>query len=200
MVVGLSAAGISAILGILVGGSAGYFGGVIDNGLMRMTDAFMVIPSFFLILIVSATFGGSLTLITVMIGLTTWPVAARLVRAEFLALREREFVLAERALGSGAVRIMVVHLLPNALPSLLAISALRAGGAILQEASLSFLGLGDPNVISLGQVLMKALQFMRRAWWIAVFPGMAIFVLVLTFNLLSDGLNDALNPRSEERY
>jgi peptide/nickel transport system permease protein len=134
-----------------------------------------------------------------MIGITNWPPIARIVRAEFLSLREREFVRAARAVGAGHVVIMCRHILPNALPVVIPTTSLRTAGAIITEASLSFLGVGDPNVISLGQMLMHALQFMRMAWWTAMFPGLIIFVTVLALNLIGDGLNDALNPRLRQR-
>jgi peptide/nickel transport system permease protein len=198
LLVGACSAVISVALGICIGGPAGYFGGRLDNLLMRATDAFMVLPTFFLILIVVAIFGGSIWKLIAMIGITNWPPIARVVRAEFLSLREREFVHAARAGGLGHLVIMFRHLLPNALPVVIPTTSLRTAGAIITEASLSFLGLGDPNVISLGQMLMHALQFMRMAWWTAIFPGLTIFIIVLALNLVGDGLNDALNPRLRE--
>jgi peptide/nickel transport system permease protein len=199
LVVGLGSALISVVQGIVIGGLAGYFGGRLDNLLMRATDAFMVLPTFFLILLVVSVFGASIWTLTALIGMTNWPPIARLVRAEFLSLREREFTLAARTLGAGHVTIMLRHVLPNALPVVIPTLSLRTAGAIITEASLSFLGVGDPNVVSLGQMLMYALQFMRMAWWTAAFPGLAIFVIVLALNLVGDGLNDALNPRLRQR-
>jgi peptide/nickel transport system permease protein len=199
LVVGLGAAVISVVLGVLIGGPAGYFGGRLDNGLMRATDAFMVLPTFFLILLVVSVFGASMGKLIALIGITNWPPIARLVRAEFLSLRERDFTLAARTIGAGHVMIMLRHILPNAVPVIIPTLSLRTAGAIVTEASLSFLGVGDPNVVSLGQMLMYALQFMRMAWWTAAFPGLAIFVIVLALNLVGDALNDALNPRLRER-
>jgi peptide/nickel transport system permease protein len=199
LLVGVCAALIAVALGICIGGSAGYFGGHLDNLLMRATDAFMVLPTFFLVLIVVAIFGGSLWKLIALIGLTNWPPVARLVRAEFLSLRERDFALAAKAVGAGPAMIMVRHILPNALPVIIPTLSLRTAGAIITEASLSFLGVGDPNVISLGQMLINALQFMRMAWWTAMFPGLTIFVIVLALNLVGDGLNDACNPRLKSR-
>jgi peptide/nickel transport system permease protein len=199
LLVGVCSAVISVVLGICIGAPAGYFGGRLDNLLMRATDAFMVLPTFFLILIVVAVFGGSIWKLIAMIGITNWPPIARVVRAEFLSLREREFVRAAKAVGVGHLVIMVRHILPNALPVVIPTTSLRTAGAIITEASLSFLGVGDPNVISLGQMLMHALQFMRMAWWTAMFPGLAIFIMVLALNLVGDGLNDALNPRLREK-
>jgi peptide/nickel transport system permease protein len=199
LLVGFCSAVISVALGVAIGGPAGYFGGKLDNLLMRATDAFMVLPTFFLILIVVAVFGGSIGKLIAMIGITNWPPIARVVRAEFLSLREREFVLAAKAVGVGHLVIMFRHILPNALPVIIPTTSLRTAGAIITEASLSFLGVGDPNVVSLGQMLMHALQFMRMAWWTATFPGLTLFVIVLALNLVGDGLNDALNPRLKER-
>jgi peptide/nickel transport system permease protein len=199
LLVGVCSAVISVVLGICIGAPSGYFGGRLDNLLMRATDAFMVLPVFFLILIVVAIFGGSIWKLIAMIGITNWPPIARVVRAEFLSLREREFVGAAKAVGVGHLVIMCRHILPNALPVVIPTTSLRTAGAIVTEASLSFLGVGDPNVISLGQMLMHALQFMRMAWWTATFPGMIIFITVLALNLVGDGLNDALNPRLRQR-
>jgi peptide/nickel transport system permease protein len=199
LLVGVSSALISLVVGICIGAPAGYFGGRLDGLLMRLTDAFMVLPTFFLILIVVAIFGGSVWKLIAMIGITNWPPIARVVRAEFLSLREREFVGAARAVGVGHLVIMARHILPNALPVVIPTASLRTAGAIITEASLSFLGVGDANVISLGQMLMHALQFMRMAWWTATFPGLTIFIMVLALNLIGDGLNDALNPRLREK-
>ena len=199
LVVGIGAALISVVLGILIGAPAGYFRGRLDNMLMRATDAFMVLPTFFLILLVVSVFGASIAKLIALIGITNWPPIARLVRAEFLSLREREFTLAARTMGAGHFMIMFRHLLPNALPVVIPTLSLRTAGAIITEASLSFLGVGDPNVVSLGQMLMHSLQFMRMAWWTATFPGLTIFIIVLALNLIGDGLNDALNPRTRKK-
>jgi peptide/nickel transport system permease protein len=199
LLVGFCSAVISLVLGVCVGAATGYFGGRLDDLLMRATDALMVLPVFFLILIVVAVFGGSIWKLIAMIGITNWPPIARVVRAEFLSLREREFVSAARVVGVGHLKIMYWHILPNALPVVIPTTSLRTAGAIITEASLSFLGVGDPNVISLGQMLMHALQFMRMAWWTAMFPGLVIFVTVLALNLVGDGLTDALNPRLRQR-
>jgi len=198
LVVGIGSALISVVVGILIGAPAGYFRSRLDGVLMRATDAFMVLPTFFLILLVASVFGASIGKLIALIGITNWPPIARLVRAEFLSLREREFTLAARTIGVGHFMIMLRHILPNALPVVIPTLSLRTAGAILTEASLSFLGVGDPNVVSLGQMLMYALQFMRMAWWTAAFPGLAIFVVVLALNLVGDALNDALNPRFRE--
>ena len=150
LLVGVCSAVISLVVGICIGAPAGYFGGRLDGLLMRLTDAFMVLPTFFLILIVVAIFGGSVWKLIAMIGITNWPPIARVVRAEFLSLREREFVGAAKAVGVGHLVIMARHILPNALPVVIPTASLRTAGAIITEASLSFLGVGDANVISLG--------------------------------------------------
>ena len=199
LIVGIGSALISVVVGILIGSPAGYFRGRLDNALMRATDAFMVLPTFFLILLVVSVFGASIWKLIALIGITNWPPIARLVRAEFLSLREREFILAARTVPVSHFTIRLRHILPNALPVVIPTISLRTAGAIITEASLSFLGVGDPNVVSLGQMLMHALQFMRMAWWTATFPGLTIFVIVLALNLMGDGLNDALNPRSREK-
>jgi peptide/nickel transport system permease protein len=199
LLVGVCAALIAVVLGVCIGAPAGYFGAQLDNLLMRATDTFMVLPTFFLVLIVVAIFGGSIWKLIALIGITNWPPVARLVRAEFLSLRERDFALAAQAVGAGHVMIMWRHILPNALPVIIPTLSLRTAGAIITEASLSFLGVGDPNVVSLGQMLINALQFMRMAWWTALFPGLTIFVIVLALNLVGDGLNDAFNPRLKGR-
>ncbi len=199
LVVGIGSALISVVQGIFIGGPAGYFRGRLDNLLMRATDAFMVLPTFFLILLVVSVFGASIWKLIALIGITNWPPIARLVRAEFLSLREREFILAARTVGARHFMIMFRHILPNALPVVIPTISLRTAGAIITEASLSFLGVGDPNVVSLGQMLMHALQFMRMAWWTATFPGLTIFIIVLALNLVGDALNDALNPRFREK-
>jgi peptide/nickel transport system permease protein len=199
LLVGFCSALLSASVGIAVGGIAGYFGGRLDNFLMRFTDAFMVIPPFFLILLVVSIFGGSIWLVIMMIGATSWPPTARIARAEFLSLRERDFVTAAVAAGVNHFKIIFSHILPNALPAIIVITSLRVAGAIVIEASLSFLGLGDPNVVSWGQMLMGSLEFMRIAWWTAVYPGAAIFIVVLALNVVADGLNDALNPKLAHR-
>jgi peptide/nickel transport system permease protein len=162
---------------------------------MRFTEAVLIIPRFFLVLMVIAVVGTNTMLLIAIIGLTSWPSSARLLRAEILSLRELEFVESARAMGSSNARIMVRHLLPNALHPVVVNGTLGIASAILLEAGLSFLGLGDPSVVSWGQMLQNAQQYFTRAWWMSVFPGAAIFVTVLAFNLVGDGLNDVLNPK-----
>jgi peptide/nickel transport system permease protein len=197
LIVGFCAVLTSSVLGILVGATAGYFGGALDNGLMRVTEMFQILPQFFLAIVIVALFGSSIWNVVLVIGVLTWPVTARLLRAEFLSLRKREFVDAARSLGMSDFDIIVREILPNALPPIIVNGALQISSAILLETSLSFLGLGDPNVMSWGTMLHNAQDFFSRAWWMAAFPGLALFMATLSLNLVGDGLNDALNPRSQ---
>jgi peptide/nickel transport system permease protein len=197
MMVGLLAALTSTVIGVLIGAWAGYYGGRVDDLLMRITEFFLVIPRFFLVLIIVALFGNSLWNIIFVIGVLSWPVTARLVRVEFLSLREKEFVEGVRAVGASDSRIILRHILPNASPPIIVSGSLQIARAILMEAGLSFLGLGDPNQISWGVMLYNAQRFLRHAWWTATFPGLAIFLVVMGFNLVGDGLNDALNPKQK---
>jgi peptide/nickel transport system permease protein len=162
---------------------------------MRTADGLLIVPTFFLVLSVAFIFGGRLASVIMLVGVTSWPQIARIVRAEVLALKEEAFVVSARALGAGDVKVMVREILPNALPPVVAMVALLASSGILTEASLSFLGVGDPSVISLGQMLTSGLEYATGAWWVPAWPGAAIFVLVLLLNVLGDGLNVALNPR-----
>ena len=197
--IGLIAAGISTVLGITLGSLAGYYGGKIDNLIMRVVDVFMVVPTFFLIIIIVAFFGSSMWNVMAVIGITSWPGTARIMRAQFLSIREIEYVEAAKALGANDLRIILFHILPNALYPVIVRASLQVAGAILTESSLSFLGLGDPSKISWGIMLNRALQYMRKSWWQTVFPGVCIFLIVFSFNVIGDGLNDTLNPRLRER-
>jgi len=194
LTVGLLVAGIAALAGTIIGGVAGYVGGWIDDGLMRLTELFQVMPRFFLAVLVVALFGAGLPNVILVLGLTSWTMIARILRAEVLSYRERDFVVAARAVGVREGRILFRHVLPNSLPSLVVTASLLIGNAILVEAALSFLGLGDPNQVSWGYMLNNAQQFMRVAWWMALFPGLAIALTVLGFNLAGDGLNDLWRP------
>jgi peptide/nickel transport system permease protein len=167
----------------------------VDDGLMRFTELFQVMPRFFLALIVVALLGSSIWLIVLLLGLTYWTGTARLTRAQVLALRTREYVLAARGLGMSEPRILWREVLPNAMPPVITQAALHVGGAILIEAGLAFLGLGDPNVVSWGALLNDAQKFVRTAWWLSLFPGVAITLTVLALNVATDGLNEAWNRR-----
>lgn len=197
IVVGLLAAFTSTFIGVIVGSVSAYYGRMVDDLLMRVTEFFLVIPRFFLVLIIVALFGSSIWNIIFVIGILSWPVTARLVRGEFLSLREKEFVEGVRAIGASDLRIILCHLLPNAGPPIIVSGSLQIARAILMEAGLSFLGLGDPNQVSWGVMLYNAQRFLRHAWWTATFPGLAIFFIVMGFNLAGDGLNDALNPKQK---
>jgi len=197
LLVGLLSAFTSTLIGVIVGSASGYYGGWADDLLMRLTEFFLVIPRFFLALIIVALFGSSIWNIIFVIGILSWPVTARLVRAEFLSLRGKEFVEAVRAIGAPDRRIILRHMLPNAGPPIVISGSLQIARAILMEAGLSFLGLGDPNQMSWGMMLYNAQRFLRHAWWTATFPGLAIFFIVMGFNLIGDGLNDALNPKQK---
>lgn len=199
LLVGFVAATMAGAIGVTIGGLAGFSGGLVDDVLMRITEVFQVVPRFFLALVVVTLLGGSIWLIVLVLGLTIWPGTARLLRSQVLTLRTRDYVLAARSVGVPEGRILLRHVLPGALPPVITQIALLAGGAILVEASLSFLGLGDPNVISWGVLLNDAQQFIRQAWWMSVFPGLAIMLTVLSLNLLADGLNEVWNPQLSGR-
>ena len=197
--IGFMSTGISAVLGTLVGAVAGYYGGNVDSILMRITELFIVMPTFFLILIVIAFFGSGIWNVMFIIGITSWSGTARLVRSEILSLKNQEFIEAARATGASDLRILSRHIIPNAVYPVIVSASMRVGGAISLESGLSFLGLGDPNHISWGQLLTTAQRYMRVAWWVAAFPGLAILLGVLSFNLIGDGMNDALNPKLRKR-
>jgi ABC-type dipeptide/oligopeptide/nickel transport system permease subunit len=211
LAVGLGAMLVAALIGILVGGIAGYLGGLADEVLMRVTDLFLVIPVFVMILAVVRLFGIvvvgtwlervpflNLTTIIVLLGTFGWPPIARLARAEFLRLKGLDFVEAARCIGAQPLDILFRHILPNALPSLVVVIALGIGGAILSESMISFLGFGDPKAISWGQLLYFNYQVLKVSPWAVLAPGSAIFITVLGFNLLADGLSDAFNPRLKQ--
>jgi peptide/nickel transport system permease protein len=196
LLVGFVAVGISTLIGICLGAVAGYYGKRIDALIMRFVDLMLCFPSFFLILAVIAFLDPSIWNIMIIIGLTSWMGVARLVRAEFLSLRERDFVLAARAIGARDSRIIFRHILPNAMAPVLVSATLGVAGAILTESALSFLGIGvQPPTPSWGNMLIAGKQTLGFAWWLSVFPGLAILVTVLGYNLLGEGVRDALDPR-----
>ena len=199
LLVGFVAAGIATVIGVIIGAVAGYYGGIVDGVLMRSTDIMLCFPTIFLILAVIAVLGPSIWNIMTIIGLTSWMGVARLVRAEFLTLKERDFVLASRAVGARDIRVIFRHILPNAMAPVYVSAVLGVGGAILIESSLSFLGLGvQPPTPSWGNMLTAGKDNMDIAWWLSLFPGLAILITVLGYNLLGEGLQDALNPRLKE--
>ncbi|MBW1971605.1 MAG: ABC transporter permease [Deltaproteobacteria bacterium] len=198
--VGFIAVGISIIIGILVGSISGYFGGWIDIILMRFVDIMMCFPSFFLVLTVIALLGPNIVNVMIVIGVTSWMGTARFVRAEFLSLKERDFLYAARAMGASDTRIIFRHLLPNAMAPVLVTATLGVATAILTEAGLSFLGIGvQPPTPSWGNILTEGRIYIFDAWWLTLFPGFAILITVLAFNLLGEGLRDALDPRLRGR-
>ena len=197
LLVGLVAVGISTIIGIILGAIAGYYRGWVDTVIMRLVDVMLSIPSFFLILAVIAFLTPSIYNVMIVIGLTSWMGVTRLVRAEFLSLSGREFVLASRTLGAKDARLIFTHLLPNSLTPIIVSSVLGVAGAVLLESGLSFLGLGvQAPQASWGNILTDGKDYIQFAWWLSLFPGLAILLTVLGYNLLGEGLRDALDPRS----
>jgi len=198
--VGVGAALLTVAIGTVIGSICGYAGGIIDQVGMRLTDIVMSIPPVLLILLIVAVFGGGLGLTIFAIGLVTWPGTARLLRAEFLRLRSLEFVDASRASGAAPLRIITRHILPNAVAPLIVQTSLLTAESILVESGLSYLGLGvQPPTPSWGNMLFEGRRFMDSAWWISVWPGVAIFVTVLCLNLVGDLLRDLFDPRSRAR-
>ncbi|MBI5892463.1 MAG: ABC transporter permease [Deltaproteobacteria bacterium] len=196
LTVGFVAVGIATIIGIFLGAVSGYYSGLMDSVIMRFVDIMLSVPTFFLILAVIAFLEPSILNIMIVIGLTSWMGVARLVRAEFLSLREREFVLAARGLGASDMRIIFRHILPNAMSPVLVSSVLGIAGAVLVESALSFLGIGvQPPTPSWGNILTIGKDNIEIAWWLSVFPGLAILVTVLGYNLLGEGIRDAIDPR-----
>jgi peptide/nickel transport system permease protein len=195
--IGLLSMGVSVVVGLLVGGVAGFVGGRTDGALMRLTEAVITFPTFFLLITLVAVFGASIPLLILTIGLTSWPVTARVVRAEVLSLREREFMQAASALGAGAFRLMARHVLPNVVPVIIVAATLRVAYVILVEAGLSYLGVGvPPPTASWGSMVADGREYLFRAWWVSFFPGLFIFATVMAYNLVGDGLRDALDPRA----
>jgi peptide/nickel transport system permease protein len=198
LVGGVSTAAALAI-GITLGAVAGYAAGRVDDAIMRFTEFFQTIPSFVLAVVLVAIFTPSISSIVIAIAIVSWPPVTRVVRAEFLSLRSREFVQAAEVLGRSRLAIMLTEILPNALSPIIVLSSLMVATAILLESALSFLGLGDPNLMSWGFMIGSGRSVIRLAWWMSVFPGIAIFLTVLALNLVGEGLNDALNPRLARR-
>lgn len=195
LMVAITASMISGILGILIGGAGGYFGGKVDVVVSELINIFLMIPTFFLIMLIISLFGSNIKNVMIVIGLTTWSSNAKLMRAQALSLRERTFVKSAIALGETKMQVLMKYILPNGIFPVVANTTRGMAGAILTEASLSFLGLGDPNVISWGQMIYQGKQYITTAWWITAFSGIAVIITVIIFYMLGDGLNHVLNPK-----
>lgn len=198
LLVGISAAAIGLAIGMVVGSLAGFFGGWIDGLLTRLIELFQTTPTFLLVVVIVAIREPSLQTIALAIGLASWPTVARLVRAQFRSLRESDFVMAARSLGYSRTRIIVQEILPNALPPVIVAASVMIANAILTEAGLSFLNMRDPNVVSWGGMIGDGRDQLRTAWFLTALPGVAIAFAVLSLNLVGDGLNEILNPRSDQ--
>jgi peptide/nickel transport system permease protein len=199
LLIGAVSTVVAVLLGITLGAVAGYAGGWVDDAIMRFTEFFQTVPSFLLAVVLVAIFSPSIGSIVAAIAIVSWPPVTRVIRAEFLSLRSREFVQAAEVLGRSRTAIVFREILPNALSPVIVLASLMVASAILLESGLSFLGLGDPNMISWGFMIGAGRSVIRLAWWMSVFPGVAIFVTVLALNLVGEGLSDAVNPRLARR-
>jgi peptide/nickel transport system permease protein len=199
LAVGFAAALLSATVGVGVGALSGYYGGLVDQCLVRVTEFFQMWPVFFLALVIVTLTGPGLAKVILVIGLASWPNIARLVRLGFLRLKRAEFVEAAQTLGCSDWRLICRHILPNAVAPAIVAASFTVGRAMLTEAGLSFFGLGDPSFVSWGQMLNNAQQFLLNAWWLAAFPGLALVLTVLAVNTAADALNDAFDPRRAQR-
>lgn len=195
LLVAVVASFISGLLGIIIGGIAGFFGGWVDRVISEIINVFLMIPTLFLVLLIVAMFGSSIINIMVVIGLTSWPSNAKLMRAQALSLRERTFVKSAQAMGESKRQILTKYIIPNGVFPVIANTTMSMANAILLEASLSFLGLGDPTVTSWGQMIYDGKAYVTSAWWIATFGGIAICLTLLVFYLTGDGLNHVLDPK-----
>jgi peptide/nickel transport system permease protein len=195
LLVGFAATLAALAIGLTVGATAGYAGGRVDDLLMRLTEVFQTIPNFILVIVLVVVLQPALSTIILAIAMVSWPSLARLVRAEVMALRQRDYVQACIAIGMGPVRIVTRQILPNCLAPILVTGSIMVATAILIEAGLSFLGLGDPNIVSWGSMIGGGRASLRTAWYLCAIPGIAIILTVLSLNLVAEGLNDVLNPR-----
>jgi peptide/nickel transport system permease protein len=197
LTIGVAVAVLEIVLGVIIGAVAGYFGGTVDNILMRITEAVLIIPSLFLLIVMARIVGGSVPFIIIIIALTSWMYVARIVRAEFLSLKQNEFVLAARSIGTPTSQIIFRHILPNSMAPIVVAATLAVASAILAEAYISFLGLGvQPPTATWGNMLDGSYNYIETAPWLWIFPGLLILLTVLSINFLGDGLRDALDPRS----
>ncbi len=199
LLIALTATLVTVFIGITVGALAGFYGGMIDNVLMRITEFFQVLPPLVFSMVIVAVFSSDILVVILAIAVTTWTTEARLTRAEFLKIKEREYVLAARAMGASNLRMITRVILPNAMPPLVIAITLRIGITIIYEAALSFLGLTDPDVMTWGKMIGLSRDFFFDAWWTVTFPGLAILLVVLCIALVGDGLNDAFNPKLRGR-
>ena len=199
LLVGAVSTAASLVLGVVLGALSGYAGGWVDDVIMRFTEFFQTVPSFILAVVLVAIFTPSVASIVVSIAIVSWPPVTRVVRAEFMTMRNREFVQAAEVLGRSQFSIVFREILPNALSPIIVLASLMVASAILLESALSFLGLGDPNLMSWGFMIGAGRSVIRLAWWMSVFPGLALFLTVLALNLVGEGLSDALNPRLARR-
>jgi len=200
LTVGIVTAVISAVIGVLVGAFSGYYGGTLDRVVSEVINIFLMLPTFFLILIIVALFGSSMMNVMIVIGLTSWPGNARLMRVQALSLRQRTFVMSAIAVGETKRQIVYRYIIPNGIFPVIANTTMGIGGAILTEAALSFLGLGDPNVISWGQLVYQGKAYLTSGWWVSTFSGLAIVIIVLIFYLIGDGLDGILNPKLKKSH
>ncbi len=195
LLIGLISTAAALFIGVTLGALAGFYGGRVDDAIMRFTELFQTIPNFVLAVMLVAIFTPSITSVTASIAIVSWPPLARLARGEFLSLRSREFVQAAITTGQSTPSIILREILPNSMSPIIVAASLTVATAILLESALSFLGLGDPNMMSWGYMIGASRTVMRQAWWMSFFPGVAILITVLAINLVGEGLNDALNPK-----
>lgn len=199
LLIGIVSTLVAVLIGVTIGATAGFYGGRVDDLLMRFTEFFQIIPAFAMAVVLVAIFSPNLVSITLAIAIVSWPSVARLVRAEFLSLREREFVKAAVVIGQSPSRIILTQILPNAVSPIIVTASLMVATAILTESALSFLGLGDRNMMSWGFMIGAARTMLREAWWMSFFPGFAILLAVLSINLIGEGINDVMNPHLRGR-
>ena len=199
LIVGVAASLLSTVIGVIIGCVAGYTGHFTSTALLKVTEVFQMLPMFFVGILLSSIFGPSLMLIVMVIGLMGWPSCARIVRGEFLSLREQEFVTAARSIGCGKINTMFHEIMPSVIPQIIVNASMRMATAIMMEATLNFFGCGDPVMVSWGKLLNDSRSFLRAAPWASIVPGIAVLITVLSINLVGDGLNDALNPKLRER-
>ena len=199
LIIAATATLVTVLIGITLGAIAGFYGGMIDNILMRITEFFQVLPPLVFAMVIVAVFSSDMVVVVLAIAVTTWTTEARLTRAEFLKIKEREYVMSSRAIGARNFKLISQVILPNAMPPLVIAITLRVGITIIYEAALSFLGLTDPDVMTWGKMIGLSRDFFFDAWWTVTFPGVAILIVVLCIALIGDGLNDAFNPKLRGR-